>query len=802
MNDNQNYTDNEEKDTFSNERKESFRSVLTHIGKLLVSTPGDTREEGSEEKKQILKKSANVCLLFTLGFLFSFASLPFGCFPFGLSLVGAASSHVLTISLGMLCGITVMKLPFSHFFALATLIIIRILGRTLLDKPEYPIKNDLHSFIRYDLFTENIYLRLSAISVAVFSVGLWNIIANDFRFYDLWGALIGMLVSPVCAYIFSLFFDGEKDGAKELSIYAFITASIYALKLSGGIGLFLAFTASQVIILTLAKRSVRLHVLVLSLILGIICGIEYSPVFLISAIAYFAVDHLELGKSNTAFFSALLATLLCGFAVDPKKAVYTVFPAVLASAAIYNLIRACVPGIIISDEFVPAKTKQQLITDSENEKRLERISQSFAKLSRSFKRLSDRLAHPGTYEIRRKCDDIIESHCNECKNSPICWGDDYNTTIGFLTEVSSHLAKNGRIDRSIAPKTLEERCADIDSIISEINEKTKELYRDTLQKEKLTVFSADYFALSQVINDSIAEKQLENSENRDLTEKALSAMGKYKSDFHTVSVFGQRKIRVFARLKTLNENTVGMRDFKRIMEEVCSCSFSNPSLKIEGKSMTVTLNIKPILKAEASLSRASAESGAMCGDTPTFFDGHDNYFYAIISDGMGTGSNAALASGICEVFLKEMLEGGNRIDTSLRMLNAVLTSKNDECSATVDIMELDLLNGKASFVKSGAASSFILRDGNVYRLSARTMPIGILDEIDTDVQRVTLKSGDTVFLVSDGNAPLDNYEELISAIKSTLPSDSTESISERIINNSKKISKDDVSCIVIRISDV
>ena len=123
-------------------------------------------------------------------------------------------------------------------------------------------------------------------------------------------------------------------------------------------------------------------------------------------------------------------------------------------------------------------------------------------------------------------------------------------------------------------------------------------------------------------------------------------MGKYKNDFHTVSVWGKRKLRVFARLKTLNENTVGMRELRRILEGVCGCSFSNPSLKIEGKSMTVTLNIKPEFKAEASSSKVSADEKSMCGDTPSFFEGHDNYFYAIISDGMGTGANAALTSGI------------------------------------------------------------------------------------------------------------------------------------------------------------
>jgi len=803
MNDNQNYRENEEKEgDFAGAGRESFKSALVGIKKLLFSSPGVSEEDNSEEKKQIVKRGAYICTFFSLGFLLSFARLPFGSYPLGIAIVGCASSHVLTLSLGMLCGITVFKLPVSHFLALAALILIRILGRTLLDKPEYPIKKDVHGFIRYDLFSENIYLRLSAVSVAVFAVGLWNIIANSFMFYDLWGALVGMIVAPVCAYLFSLFFDSEDRGGKQIAVAMFLISAVYSLKLTGSLGMFLAITAAQVATLTLARSVPPIHVLALSAVFGLICGSEYIPMFLLSALVFIGVERFIKPKDGISLLFALLASVAWGFIVNAHEAVYTVFPAALAAAAVDNLIRACVPGISISDEFISAKTKQALITNSETEERLERMSESFAKLSLSFKRLSDRLAHPGVYEIRRECDDVIESYCCECKNSPICWGEDYNSTIGFLTDISTHLNSHGQIDTTFAPKELKERCKKIDNIVEKINERTKVLYKDTLEKEKLTVFSADYSALSSVINDSIAEKQAENSENRELTQKALDAMGKYKNDFHTVSVWGKRKLRVFARLKTLNENTVGMRELRRILEGVCGCSFSNPSLKIEGKSMTVTLNIKPEFKAEASSSKVSADEKSMCGDTPSFFEGHDNYFYAIISDGMGTGANAALTSGICEVFLREMLEGGNRVDTSLRMLNAVLTAKNDECSATVDIMELDLLNGKASFVKSGAASSFILRDGNVYRLSARTMPLGILEEIDADMQKVRLRDGDTVFLVSDGSAPMDNYESLINLIKSTSPNEEPKQISERIISTSKSFSKDDISCVVIRVSHV
>jgi stage II sporulation protein E len=346
---------------------------------------------------------------------------------------------------------------------------------------------------------------------------------------------------------------------------------------------------------------------------------------------------------------------------------------------------------------------------------------------------------------------------------------------------------------------MRDRCKAIDDIIKEINERVKILYRDSLEKDKLTVFSADYSALSRVISEAVNARQAENEENKELTMHALSMLGKYKNDFHTVSVWGKRKIRVFARLKTVSENTVGMREFKRIMEQCCGCSFANPSLKIEGKSMTITLNMRPVFVVEAASSRQSADGLPICGDSPSYFNGHDNYFYALISDGMGTGANAALTSGICEIFLHEMLEGGNRVDTSVNMLNAVIASKGNECSATVDIMELDLYSGSCTFLKSGAASSFILRGGSVYKLSARTMPLGILDEADTDLQRVRLEDGDTIFLVSDGAAPLENYDHLINIIKSTSDEDTPEELCKRVVDLTKKNSKDDVSCVAVKI---
>ena len=109
------------------------------------------------------------------------------------------------------------------------------------------------------------------------------------------------------------------------------------------------------------------------------------------------------------------------------------------------------------------------------------------------------------------------------------------------------------------------------------------------------------------------------------------------------------------------------------------------------------------------------------------------------------------------MFMQKMLSAGNRADITLRMLNNVIRSENmgcgRECSATVDLLELDLMSGTAAFVKSGAAPTYIARDGTVYKISSRTMPMGIIKNADARITKFDTKAGDIIIMMSDGCCP-------------------------------------------------
>jgi stage II sporulation protein E len=156
------------------------------------------------------------------------------------------------------------------------------------------------------------------------------------------------------------------------------------------------------------------------------------------------------------------------------------------------------------------------------------------------------------------------------------------------------------------------------------------------------------------------------------------------------------------------------------------------------------------------------------------------------------------------VFLEKMLRAGNRAGTSLRMLSNLICSREDssirECSSSVDLMELDLMTAEASFIKSGAAPSFIIRGRAVHRLQVGSAPIGIIRTVETQATPFLLKSGDTVVMISDGIMQNDPECEWLTDYLVGASEQSPEEIVYKIcLHAANSDTRDDCSAVALRI---
>ena len=219
----------------------------------------------------------------------------------------------------------------------------------------------------------------------------------------------------------------------------------------------------------------------------------------------------------------------------------------------------------------------------------------------------------------------------------------------------------------------------------------------------------------------------------------------------------------------------------------------------------MTLRAKKRISVQGAQNTVSADGG-VSGDSVNLFSNKKDYFYALISDGMGAGREAALTSGLCSVFLEKMLRAGNRAWTSLRMLNNMIRSRGAdslrECSSTVDLLELDLITAEASFIKSGAAPSFVVRGKTVHRLQSGTAPIGIIRALDAQATSFSLRPGDTGVLISDGILLNDPECEWISAYLEEVSNASPEEIVYQICLHAAECEEhDDCSAVALRICE-
>ena len=158
------------------------------------------------------------------------------------------------------------------------------------------------------------------------------------------------------------------------------------------------------------------------------------------------------------------------------------------------------------------------------------------------------------------------------------------------------------------------------------------------------------------------------------------------------------------------------------------------------------------------------------------------------------------------MFLEKMLSAGSSAALSIRMLDGYLHAKNTgtggECSATVDLMELDLMDGRAVFAKSGAAPTYVVRDGTVYKLRSRSLPLGILKNTSPELLKFRMNPGDVVVMVSDGiTRGQDECPWLIDLLSSPMPR-SMDKLRHDIIRRALHAgSEDDLSAIAIRVEN-
>lgn len=603
------------------------------------------------------------------------------------------------------------------------------------------------SFTFANAFNESTAFKILTAAIASICAGAVTVLHGSNMYIDIFAAVIGFALYPAFTYSFILLLSKKESASTRTAglcaaAYA-VTLTLYDWSLPFNAGAVFALAATLIFTYTngaIAGSS-----------LGIFCGMAmeayYAPLYPLAA---FTAGLIKKFSASGAIVSATAVGLCWALRSGGFNTMSDLLPEMLFTSAVLaplaNLGFLPQGELFRKPKVIGPPTDMQ---GKELENRLGKLSLSLDDISELLTNVSNKVQRPAREEAERICASAKAKFCANCIHNQICTGVEKNETKKFFSTLSQRLHESGEADAGIVPPRLASRCHNIDKILDYTGTSAKITGKLAAENCKTRLFASDYKAIASLLRQS-TKPDIETWErNTDKEFELHSSFSQLGVDFAGVSVYGKRLKRIYYRGIGL-PNAAGEEDIRLKSEKILGCRLSSPDFTIDGSTVSAYLHSIPRFEMETGRYSSAGEKENLSGDTVSSFENDEGYYYSLVSDGMGSGKEAALTSGISAVFLEKLLMAGAPMKSSLEMLNSFICGGDGECFTTVDLMETDLYTGKTSFIKSGAAPSFVLRQGKVFRLHSKTVPIGIIRALDAEKISFDIMDGDMIVMMSDG----------------------------------------------------
>lgn len=196
----------------------------------------------------------------------------------------------------------------------------------------------------------------------------------------------------------------------------------------------------------------------------------------------------------------------------------------------------------------------------------------------------------------------------------------------------------------------------------------------------------------------------------------------------------------------------------------------------------------PGYSVRTGVARMIKEEQKVSGDSFSFIYEDEGEMAMILSDGMGSGEEAARESESVLVLLERLLSAGFKEESAIRLINSVLALRVEQkMFATLDISRINLYSGTCEFIKIGGAATYLRRGKWLECVEAKTLPIGMVQQVDYDFLVKKLYEGDYIIMMSDGvldAVPEQERTEFLRQIIGEEAEQSPQVIAGRILNAS------------------
>lgn len=346
--------------------------------------------------------------------------------------------------------------------------------------------------------------------------------------------------------------------------------------------------------------------------------------------------------------------------------------------------------------------------------------------------------------------------CNDCDLKESCRNEIKNPTNEDIEKLAQALQNHAELDESKFPKGFYSACYSFSEMRTELYNRYLSFVASLGAKGQLSQMQGlmcDQFrSMADILHDLACEFDDEVNTNTDIADACSYEAQQAGLNVLTADCCLDKFGRIAVTL-TVNQPRpdFNIAQFTKNLSTAIGTKLDTPEL-VEDEDES-TLTFRQTMDFDISIgavSRATDEED-VCGDYYRSFRDTNGRYITILSDGMGTGSRAAVDSAMAAELFSKLVKSGLGFDSALRIANSALLVKSaDESLATLDVVCIDLYTGKTDFMKAGAAATFIRHKDSVAQLEQASLPIGILRDISFSKATASLYKGDIILMVSDG----------------------------------------------------
>ncbi len=747
-------------------------------------------------------------LFFIMSFLFGSIVFAGGISPFATGfLAGAKYRYSLSIALGSALGYMVFFGLSGSLRFVAAICLICLIKLGLFEMPKKKLQ--LHFCILITFFS----VFFSSLAVFLATGGEMTFLVMCFC-----EALISAAFSCFTMRIFSVKALGNRKvyaaPADNISIIFLGCIILLSLCKLDFLGFSPARCLSYLIIMLFAlcgKESA-------SSIAGICCAVTLG----------LSADSLQL---VTGF---ILSGLLCGLTgthgkipIGASLTVSLLLSAVLlgeASTAVIYISEGALSGMIFV--FIPEKalfcTAEKILPftrdtfDKEKERALNFTLQRSAKavkdISKSVSAVSELLKKHEKPSFDYVTDEVKEDICKACSKYGFCWEKCNSLTQKAFQQTKKTLLQNGFLISEALPERITLTCRMPDKITQSFNtayfeHKAKLVANHEIHEAKMAA-ARQFYCLGKIIDDAAKNLCRIPASAPEVAHYLSQVFRDFGFSVLGISAFSLASGKITVQVYCSHVPVIP--DMSLLLEKMFDATgiaFMKPvadEYSGEGTVLSFTEECKYKVYCHTSYHTAANED--FSGDTcECFYDGTGK-FYAVLSDGMGSGAKAAVDSVMTSSLISRLMRAGFSPECAIEAVNCALIVKSgEETLSTLDIFTLDLNTGEAKFYKAGAAASVINKEMKTLIVEKSSMPLGILKDVCFENSSITLSDGDTVILMSDGASTVPHvfFKELLSEKKNSSPEEISEEAVKKAIDCSISGKHDDitVTCIKIKKTD-